>query len=301
MQTLSHFYQSIFACKAYKIALDAGCTCPNRDGTKGSGGCIFCSASGSGDFAAKGVSIAEQIEKAKSLVQKKLWGRSGTRKGVYLAYFQNFSSTYGDEKLLLQKYKEALSLPDVKGICIATRPDCLSDSMILSLAELCEKTFVQIELGLQTANEKTGVRINRCYTNEDYAHAVKRIHDINKKIHIVTHVIFGLPDETEFDMMNTIQFVKKTNAYREPWGIKITSLFVLQGTELEKLYVQGKLRLLKQDEYICLLQKALSLLPQNCVLHRLTGDPPKNLLLAPEWTLDKRRMQNEIKKMLKSF
>ncbi len=301
MQTLSHFYQSIFSCKAYKIALDAGCTCPNRDGTKGSGGCIFCSASGSGDFAAKGVSIAEQIEKAKSLVQKKLWGRSGTRKGVYLAYFQNFSSTYGDEKLLLQKYKEALSLPDVKGICIATRPDCLSDSMILSLAELCEKTFVQLELGLQTANEKTGVRINRCYTNEDYAHAVKRIHDINKKIHIVTHIIFGLPDETEFDMLNTVRFVCGTNSYSEPWGIKITSLFVLQGTELEKLYVQGKLHLLKQDEYICLLQKALSLLPQNCVLHRLTGDPPKNLLLAPEWTLDKRRMQNEIKKMLKSF
>ncbi len=296
MQTLSNFYKDIFGCKAYKISLDAGCTCPNRDGTKGRGGCIFCSATGSGDFAAKGATIAEQADKAKRLVQKKLLGRSGNRKGVYVAYFQNFSSTYGDEKLLLQKYKDALSVPEVKGLCIATRPDCLSDSMILSLAELSKNTFVQIELGLQTSNENTGVKINRCYTNCDYTDAVARLHSASRKIHIVTHVIFGLPDETEEDMLNTVRFVSGTNSYSEPWGIKITSLYVLKGTPLEKIYREGNVALLERNEYFSLLKAALPLLPQNCIVHRLTGDPPKSFLLAPDWTLDKRRMQNEVRR-----
>lgn len=319
MQTLSSFYESVFGCKTYKISLDAACTCPNRDGSKGSGGCIFCSQAGSGDFVAnRCLSITKQVEQGKKLVEKKLRGRSGKRDGKYIAYFQNFTSTYGDAELLLAKYREALSCEGVAGLAIATRPDCLNDEILRDLADISRECFIQLELGLQTSNEETGRLINRCYTNQDYLDAVRRICEKAPAIHIVTHLIFGLPGESEEDMLNSVKFVVKQNRHPEQtnrhaelvsasdtinpiprrndkWGLKITSLYILKNTRLAALYEAGQYQPLTKDQYFSLLQKALPLLPDNCVVHRLTGDPPKSLLLAPAWTSDKKRILNEIK------
>lgn len=297
MLTLSQFYESIFGCKTYKISLDAACTCPNRDGSKGKGGCIFCSQAGSGDFVAgRSLPIKEQIEQGKKLVEVKLRGRSGERQGKYIAYFQSFTSTYGDAEALLSKYREALNCEGVEGLSVATRPDCLSDEILKGIADISREHFVQIELGLQTSNENTGRIINRCYTNEDYLDAVSRIRKAAPSIHIVTHLIFGLPGETEEDMLNSVKFVVDNN--EKKWGIKITSLYILKNTRLATMYEDGAYQPLTKELYFALLQKALLLLPENCVVHRLTGDPPKSQLLAPQWTTDKKRILNEIKNLL---
>ena len=326
MQRLSDFYKSIFGCKTYKISLDAGCTCPNRDGTKGSSGCIFCSQNGSGDFAAgRGLSITEQVEQGKKLVLAKLRGRSGERAGKFIAYFQNFTSTYGDAAGLLAKYREAVSCSEVAGLAVATRPDCLNEEILCGLAELSKNHFVQIELGLQTCSEATGQLINRCYTNQDYIDAVRRIRVVAPKIHLVTHLIFGLPGEREEDMLESVKFVVKNNGVldvqdksTEPlaggpdfhslslsgltrqssFGLKITSLYVLQNTRLAAMYEAGQYQPVSKEAYFALLKKALPLLPENCVVHRLTGDPPKSLLIAPDWPTDKKRVLNDLQKLL---
>ncbi len=310
MQKLSDFYQSIFGCKTYKISLDAGCTCPNRDGTKGTGGCIFCSQKGSGDFAAeRTLPVKNQLEQGRTLVESKLRGRSGERHGKYIAYFQNFTSTYGDAAALLQKYHEALACEEVAGLAVATRPDCLGADILQGLADISREHFVQIELGLQTSNENTGRLINRCYTSEDYKAAVHRIHNAAPDIHIVTHLIFGLPGETEQDMLNSVKFVVETardaatvvelveTTRQSPFGLKITCLYILKNTPLAAMYESGSYHPLSKDQYFALLKKALPLLPENCVVHRLTGDPPKALLIAPAWTTDKKRVLNEIKNL----
>ena len=304
---VSDFYRKLFSCKVYKLSLDAACTCPNRDGTKGTGGCIFCSESGSGDFAAKAeLSVEKQIEEAKAFVEKKVQGRTGMRKGKYIAYFQNFSSTYGDCKSLCKKYRAALECEDLIGLALATRPDCLSDEMLKELAIISKTHFVQIELGLQTSNEKTGNFINRCYTNEDYIDALRRIKKASPDIHIVTHLIFGLPFESEKDMMESVRFVVEKNqcapsSVQDFFGIKITSLYILENTELAQLYKEGKVKALSKEDYYSLLTNALSLLPENCVIHRLTGDPPKKILIAPEWTKDKKRVLNDLSKIIRSL
>ncbi len=297
MQKLSDSYQSIFGCKTYKISLDAGCTCPNRDGTTGTGGCIFCSQNGSGDFAAeRTLPVKNQLEQGRTLVESKLRGRSGERLGKYIAYFQNFTSTYGDAAALLQKYHEALACEEVAGLAVATRPDCLGADILQGLVDISKTHFVQIELGLQTSNEKIGRLINRCYTSEDYKAAVHRIHNAAPDIHIVTHLIFGLPGETEQDMLNSVKFVIET-ARQSSFGLKITCLYILKNTLLAAMYESGSYHPLSKDQYFALLKKALPLLPENCVVHRLTGDPPKALLIAPTWTTDKKRVLNEIKNL----
>lgn len=328
VQALSTFYESIFGCKTYKISLDAGCTCPNRDGTKGSGGCIFCSQAGSGDFIARGgesaagrLPISEQLEQGKKLVESKLRGRSGERQGKYIAYFQSFTSTYGEPAVLLSKYREALDCEGVAGLAVATRPDCLSPVILRGLGEISRNRFVQIELGLQTSNEKTGQLINRCYTNQNYIDAVNRIREAAPSIHIVTHLIFGLPGETEEDMLNSVKFVVEQNRHAEQntrhpeldsgsnniapdlrrddrWGLKITSLYVLKNTLFSQMYEAGQYQPLTKEQYFDLLKKALPLIPENCVVHRLTGDPPKSLLLAPNWTTDKKRVLNELMRII---
>ncbi|WP_407426169.1 TIGR01212 family radical SAM protein [Treponema sp.] len=312
MLTLSQFYESIFGFKTYKLSLDAGCTCPNRDGTKGVGGCIFCSEKGSGDFASSHtLSIKEQIEQAKKRVESKVKGRSGNRKGKYIAYFQNFTSTYGNPQKLLEKYREALLCENVAGLAVATRPDCLSEEILSGIAEIAKEHFVQIELGLQTSNERTGIFINRCYTNEDYCRAVERIKQADSNIHIVTHLIFGLPGETEHDMIETVKFAVNINNCQfsgnlcksvdkknvNAFGLKITSLYVVKNTKLAEIYKNCKYTPLSKEEYFLLLKKTLPLLPENCVVHRLTGDPPKNTLIAPLWTGDKKRVMNELKSL----
>lgn len=284
--SVGEFYKEKFGSKVYKIAIDAGCTCPTRDGTKGNKGCIFCSANGSGDFVpSKKLSISEQIKQAKEIIQKKV-----KKEIKYIAYFQNFTNTYGDEKLLVQKYNEAISCENVCGISIATRPDCISSSILKEIAALCKKTFVTIELGFQTSNEKSADYIRRGFSNQEYLEAVKRIHQADSKIHVVTHLIFGLPGENHDDMMNSVKFC--LNAKTD--GIKFTVLYVLKGTDLEKDYQAGKFDVLEMDEYFALLKSALELIPPKIVIHRLTGDGPKKLLIAPMWTANKKNVLNAI-------
>ena len=284
--SVGEFYKEKFGSKVYKIAIDAGCTCPTRDGTKGNKGCIFCSANGSGDFVpSKKLSISEQIKQAKEIIQKKV-----KKEIKYIAYFQNFTNTYGDEKLLVQKYNEAINCENVCGISIATRPDCISSSILKEIAALCKKTFVTIELGFQTSKEESADYIRRGFSNQEYLEAVKRIHQADSRIHVVTHLIFGLPGETHDDMMNSVKFC--LNAKTD--GIKFTVLYVLKGTDLEKDYQAGKFDVLEMDEYFVLLKSALELIPPKIVIHRLTGDGPKKLLIAPMWTANKKNVLNAI-------
>ena len=284
--SVGEFYKEKFGSKVYKIAIDAGCTCPTRDGTKGNKGCIFCSANGSGDFVpSKKLSISEQIKQAKEIIQKKV-----KKEIKYIAYFQNFTNTYGDEKLLVKKYNEAINCENVCGISIATRPDCISSSILKEIAALCKKTFVTIELGFQTSNEKSADYIRRGFSNQEYLEAVRRIHQADSRIHVVTHLIFGLPGENHDDMMNSVKFC--LNAKTD--GIKFTVLYVLKGTDLEKDYQAGKFDVLEMDEYFALLKSALELIPPKIVIHRLTGDGPKKLLIAPMWTANKKNVLNAI-------
>ena len=285
--TVSAFYKSIFGNKVYKISLDAGCTCPNRDGTKSFGGCIFCSGSGSGDFAAdKNLSIAEQIIQAKQRVLSK------NKDGKFIAYFQNFSNTYGNSSELSQKYNEAIAQEDVVGISIATRPDCLNDEILNEIAELVNKTFVSIELGFQTSKSESIEYIRRFFSNEEYLLAVKKIKNISEKIHVVTHLIFGLPNETEQDMLKSVKFVVDAKSD----GIKIALLHVLEGTDLAIDYKNNAFSCLEMEEYFKILGKALKIIPKDVVIHRLTGDGPKKILIAPLWTAQKKVVYNAMNK-----
>ena len=292
--TVSAFYKSIFGNKVYKISLDAGCTCPNRDGTIGTGGCIFCSNSGSGDFVpSKNLSIAKQIEEAKKLVENKMKNQSKNQ-NQYIAYFQNFTNTYGNISILSEKWNEALSCSQIVGIALGTRPDCLGDEVLQVLSKLANKTFLQIELGFQTSNETSSKYIRRGFSNNVYFDAVKKLKNANPKIHIVTHVIFGLPGETEVDMLQTVKDV--VNAKSD--GIKITSLYILKNTDLATDYFSKKFEPIEMDEYFNLIEKALKIIPENMIIHRLTGDPPKNLLIEPTWTTDKKRTLNMVNNLL---
>ena len=292
--TVSAFYKSIFGKKVYKISLDAGCTCPNRDGTIGIGGCIFCSNSGSGDFVpSKNLSITKQIEEAKKLVENKMKNQSENQ-NEYIAYFQNFTNTYGNISKLSAKWNEALSCSQIVGLALGTRPDCLSDEVLQVLAQLADKAFLQVELGFQTSNETSSKYIRRGFSNKIYFDAVKKIKNANPKIHIVTHVIFGLPGETEVDMLQTVKDV--VNAKSD--GIKITSLYILKDTDLATDYFNNKFEPIKMDEYFNLIEKALQIIPKNMVIHRLTGDPPKSLLIEPTWTTDKKRTLNIVNNIL---
>jgi uncharacterized protein len=285
--SVSDFYKQKFGTKVYKLSLDAGCTCPTRDGTKGTGGCIFCSSAGSGDFAAsRTFSVSQQIAQAKLLVQQK------NKSGRYIAYFQNFTNTYGDAQILEAKYKEALADPCIAGISIATRPDCLEDDIVNRIASLCAATFVTIELGLQTTNEHTALHIHRGYENTIYDDAVYRIHRLNPAIHIVTHVIFGLPGEKTSDMLETVRHSVQAGTD----GIKIAVLHVLRNTILEDEYTSGKFRCMEMEEYFDTVSQAVELLPQNVVVHRLTGDGAKRLLIAPLWTANKHLVHNAMER-----
>lgn len=302
--SVSEYYKKIFGRKIYKITLDAGCTCPNRDGTKAVGGCIFCSATGSGDFTAeRNFSISQQIENAKKLVANKIKNIDES-KSNYIAYFQNFTNTYGDENSLIKKYREALENPQIAGIAIGTRPDCVGQSILEKINELTKERFMDgntvgrkyfsIELGLQTSNEKSAGYIRRHYSNEDYIDAVKRIKEINPDIHIVTHVIFGLPGEDENDMLETVRFALNSGTD----GLKLQVLNVLKGTNLAKDYEEKKFKVLEMNEYFSILKKALSIIPSDIVMHRLTGDGAKNILIEPQWIANKRKVMNELKKFL---
>ena len=321
--TLSDFYKNKFGRKVYKLAVDAGCTCPTRDGRLDTRGCIFCSANGSGDFIPpKNLPIAEQLERAKLLVQKKAHGRGGARvPGVekvsaeekssqaqnepslsarnaapapaYIAYFQNFTNTYGDPLVLKQKYLDALAAPDIVGVDIATRPDCLGPEVLEVIKELSQKTFVTVELGLQTARQKTADWMRRGHPTSVYFDAVAALKKECPAVHIVTQLILGLPGEDDDDMLESVRRVVAAGSD----GIKLTVLYVLAGTDLEKEWRAGKFECLAKEKYFELLKKTVPLLPPQMVVHRLTGDGPKKILLAPEWTKNKRQVLNELAAM----
>lgn len=320
--TVSEYYKSIFGQKVYKLSLDAGCTCPTRDGTLGTGGCIFCSASGSGDFtASRQFSISQQVEQAKALLAPKLKGREVQ----YIAYFQNFTNTYGDIPQLKKKWQEALQCPGVVGLSLGTRPDCLGEEVLQALGEICEpggrfswssepggrfsrsceqegqtlqpdlepggrfsKPFLQIELGLQTSSQGSAQYIRRGFSNQTYVNAVKALHQLNPSIHVVTHIIFGLPGEFRQQMLDSVKFAVDSGTN----GIKITNLYVLKGTDLCRDYEAGKVKCLEMEEYFDIIGEAVGMLPPGVVIHRLTGDPPKSLVVAPMWCCNKKMTMN---------
>lgn len=286
--SLDNYFKNTFGEKIYKVSLDGGFTCPNRDGTLSTKGCIFCNESGSGDFAgSKKLSINEQIEEQLKLIERKF------PSGKVIAYFQNFTNTYGDIEYLRKIYYEALSHPRVIGLAIATRPDCLEDNVIELLSEINSKYFLWIELGLQTINEKVAKIINRQYPLKVYEEATEKLNKNNIKF--VTHIIIGLPEEKEDDPLNTAIYSEKCGT----WGIKIHLLHIIKNTELEKYYKENELKIQKKDEYVKKVVKILQNISYNIVIHRLTGDGNKETLEAPLWSLNKRDVLNSIEKELK--
>ena len=284
---LSQHYRETFGCKVYKLSLDGGFTCPNRDGTVGVGGCIFCSAAGGGEFAEKGCeSIEAQLEKAKARVQSKI------KDGRFIAYFQSFTNTYGPVERLRGLYLAAIAPEDVVGLSIGTRPDCLGEDVVELLVQINRIKPVSVELGLQTVHEETAKYIRRGYPAEVYFDAVRRLKAAG--IDVVTHIILGLPGETEEMAMETTRQVVAAGTD----GVKFHLLHVLKGTDLEKDYLAGKFQVLSLEEYGKILKSCISLLPEDIVIHRITGDGAKRDLVAPLWSADKKRVLNYLHQLL---
>ena len=279
--SLNDYLKEKFGEKVYKLSLDLGLTCPNRDGTLDTRGCSFCLA-GSSHFAEGGEDINAQLERAKSLVLKKTKAKS------FIAYFQSYTNTYAPTERLKSVFSQVIEREDIVALSIATRPDCLPDEIINMLAELNRKKPIWVELGLQTANEKTAERIRRCYKNEVYEDAVKRLNAVG--IDVITHVILGLPNETREDMLATVDFAVMTGTK----GIKLQLLHVLRGTDLCRDYENGDFEVLSFDEYTSILFDCIRRLPKHIVVHRITGDAPKKFLVEPLWSGDKKTVMNEI-------
>lgn len=274
--------------KTYKISLDGGFTCPNRDGKVARGGCTFCSSSGSGDFAGDRIlPITKQFHDVKDMMQKK-W-----KDGKYIAYFQAYTNTYAPVEELRKKYDEAIKDENVVALAIATRPDCIGEDVLNLLDEYNKKLYTWVELGLQTSNDETAVRINRGYMRDTFTKAVEDL--AGRGIDVVAHVIFGLPGETKEDMLNTVRYVSSLPIK----GIKLHLLHVMENTAMAKELERGEFKLLEMDEYIDIITEAIAMLPQNIVIHRLTGDAPRDLLIGPKWSLKKWEVLNAIDDALK--
>ncbi len=283
-KTVSEVLKDRFGCKVYKLSLDGGLSCPNRDGSIGTKGCIFCSDKGSGDFAERYCgSVAAQLDAAKKRVAAKV------KEGKYLAYFQSFTNTYGDTDYLRRIYYEAISPEDVVGLAVATRPDCLSDEVIALLKEINSVKPVWVELGLQTVNEKVAEYIRRGYKTEVFDDAVRRLKSAG--IETVAHIIIGLPGD---DPVKTAKHVSDVGAD----GVKFHLLHIIKGTDLEKEYEKGAVTPLSLEEYTDQLSECISVLREDIIIHRLTGDGAKKDLIAPLWSGDKKRVLNYINKAL---
>lgn len=287
--TLNNYLKERFGEKVYKIALNGGFTCPNRDGSIDTRGCIFCSKGGSGDFAeSPDLTITEQIENGKKRLEKKI------KNGKYIAYFQAFTNTYAPVERLRTIYEEAIKHPDIVALSIGTRPDCLGDDVLALLNELNKIKPIFVELGLQTINEDTAKYIRRGYTLEVYDKAVADLHKIG--INVVTHIILGLPNESKEDMLNSVKYACKVTD-----GIKLQLLHILKGTDLAKDYEQGKFEVLTLERYTDIIKECVQIIPENVVIHRLTGDGAKKDLIAPLWSADKKTVLNTINQALKEI
>ena len=285
-RTLNAHYQEKFGCKVYKLSIDGGFSCPNRDGTVGTGGCIFCNETGSGDFAAHNNSITAQLLEAKQWVEKKNKG------GKYIAYFQSFTGTYAPAEVLRQKYMEAIMGDDIVGLAIGTRPDCLDESVLAVLKEVNAIKPVTVELGLQTIHEASAAYIRRGYVNRVYFDAVKTLKDLG--LEVVTHIILGLPGETAAMAAQTT----RATVYAGTDGVKFHLLHVLKNTDLETDYLTGKFRCLTMEEYGDWLCACMQEVPAQITVHRITGDGAKRNLVAPMWSGDKKRVLNYLNKRL---
>ena len=293
--SLNNYLKNEFGCKVYKLAIDGGFTCPNRDGSLGTGGCIFCSGSGSGEFAVpSNLSVTEQIEAAKERVSSKI------KDGKYITYFQSFTNTYAPVDVLEQKFSEAINHPDVVAISIGTRPDCLPEDVLDLLFRLNKIKPVWVELGLQTIHENTADFIRRGYKLSVYDAAVRELK--SRGIYVVTHVILGLPGETEEMMLDTVRYVCNFTD-----GIKLQLLHIIEGTDLARLYVNNNnctedimygFECMDMNTYINLIYKCIEIIPKNIAIHRMTGDGDKRTLIAPIWSANKRRVLNALNKKL---
>lgn len=282
--SLNEYYKQKYGKKVYRLAISGGMTCPNRDGMIGERGCIFCSAGGSGEFASSaGLSVGEQLEEAKHRV------RSKTRDNLYIAYFQPFTNTYAPVEKLRALYEAAIASDDIVGLSIGTRPDCLPPEVIELLREINRKKPVTVELGLQTIHESTAAYIRRGYPLSVYDEAVKALHQAG--IEVVTHVILGLPGETEEMMLETVKYVGRVTD-----GVKLQLLHVLEGTDLAADYRRGLFQTLTLEEYARILCRCIRVVPKHVVIYRLTGDGDKKHLIAPQWSADKKRVLNYINK-----
>ena len=290
--TLSEHYRRRFGRKVYKLSLQSGCSCPNRDGNIGFGGCICCSEGGSGDFAAPLLPIEEQIQIAKHRVEHKL---PKDKSGRYIAYFQSYTNTYGDVKRLSMLYRKTLSFPEIVGISIGTRPDCLPEEMLDMLSELNTIKPVTVELGLQTVHNKTAEKIHRGYNTDVFEKAYKSL--TLRGIEVVVHVILGLPGENIADMLDTIDYLAELKPVLP--GIKLQLLHILKGTALAAEYSKNHFPIFTMDEYTDLVVECIRRLPEETVIHRMTGDGPKSLLIAPEWSGDKKRVLNMLNRKLR--
>jgi len=289
-RSLNDYLKEKFGTKVYKIALSSGCTCPNRDGTIGVGGCIFCGEKGSGDFAQDGMlSITEQLARGKEFLSSKITS------GKYIAYFQSFTNTYGPPEILERKFTEAMEDKDVVALSVATRPDCLPQDILEMLERLNRIKPVWVELGLQTIHEETAAYIRRGYSLPVFDKAVKELK--NRGIEVVVHVILGLPGESRQQMVETVRYVGNSGAN----GIKLQLLHVLKNTDLARDYAAGRFEVLSREEYISIVKECVAVLPPDMVIHRLTGDGSKRDLTAPLWSTDKKRVLQEIKEALQSL
>ncbi|MGN0407908.1 MAG: TIGR01212 family radical SAM protein [Bacteroides sp.] len=287
--SLNEYLLEHFGRKMYKLALNGGMTCPNRDGLIDTRGCIFCSQGGSGDFAGTAPSITEQINQGKALLSGKYRGDE------FIAYFQAYTNTYAPVDYLRRIFMEAVNNESVRILSIATRPDCLSDEICALLCELNMIKPVWIELGLQTTNENSIQYIRRGYDNNTFTEAVKRLRNMHCCDHIIAHMIVGLPKETPEDMLATADFIADNRID----GIKIQLLHVLKGTDLASDYNRGLFSTLSLDRYIDIIEDIIRTIPPGMVVHRITGDGPKNLLIAPMWSSDKKNVLNTMNRRFK--
>ena len=276
---LNDFLKNKFGERVLKICIDGGFTCPNRDGTCGTGGCIFCGERGAG----------EHINKSQNIIVSP---RPTQKANKFIAYFQNFSNTYADIETLKRKYDEALQNPQIVALAVATRPDCINENVVKLLKSYSTKYYVYVELGLQTSNDTTAKIINRGYTSDVFTQAVKLLNQY--EIDVVTHIMVGLPNETFDDVKETVKFINKHYIQ----GLKIHSTYVIKNTKLCELYEAGNYTPLTLEEYIEAAMHILTHISPDIIIHRISGDAPKDLLIAPEWNLHKKWIMNGITKKL---
>lgn len=294
IRMLSEYCKEKFGTKVYRLSLSTGCTCPNRDGKAGFGGCTFCSEEGSGEFTARQININQQIEFAKRLVDRKFPKNMKEDEKKYIAYFQSFTNTYGDIEKLRKIFFEAANRDDIIALAIATRPDCLDDEMVEMLREVNKKKPIWVELGLQTINEDCAVKFNRGYGLDCFYKTYNKLK--NENFEVIVHVILGLPYEEKIGGLKTVEYLSKLNPPLD--GIKLHLLHIIRGTKLAREYEENPFPILSLEEYADLVVLCLKTLPETTVIHRLTGDGDKKKLIAPLWSKDKKKVLNYLNKKI---